>query len=219
MPDDVKHRQKQIPWYRDEAQRSLIALTLSLLSLIASMAFSAYVFISNQEDKRVTRSAAEVGRIYNPVFVASLSEVLRVYDVYLDQRHPAWTTDLDRMEAFWRSADLDEEMLVVTSRLHAIQNCIESDLCSTEEAYSQFPATIYQVIFYMRDVLFLDGKHSKGIIRDGWWLNPDVQLMLAGYCAWWESNHGEMDLWSEGDEMHRSSDDDLPDPCFKAPST
>ena len=211
MPEEKTRR----PWYRDEVDRSLIALGLSLLSIMASIAFSFYAFLGTEQDKRLERSAEEVGRIYHPAFVVSLTSVLEVYTGFLAEPRNADETQLERVKAFWLSAEMDEEMLIVASRLHAIHNCVRSEFCSTEEAYSQFPAVVYQVLFFMRDVLFLDPALAKGQARDGWWLHPDVKEMLASYGAWWEERHGPMPLWSEGDELKRSSDGQLPNPCFR----
>ncbi|MEM1275277.1 MAG: hypothetical protein AAGH74_02025 [Pseudomonadota bacterium] len=214
MAEDSPGRKR---WYRDEVDRSLLALGLSLLSMLVSIGFSFYAFLGTEQDKRLDRSAEEVGRIYHPAFMVSLTTVLEVYTGFLDQPHDKFDTNRDRMKAFWLSAEMDEEMLIVASRMHAIQNCIRSEYCSTEEAYSQFPIIVYQVLFFMRDVLFLDPDEAKGQVRDGWWLHPDVKDMLARYCAWWEARNGPMPLWSEGNELKRTEGDTLPDPCFPLP--
>lgn len=116
---------------------------------------STAAYFMNKADERARRSIAEVDRVYDKEFVASLAKIVGYAYTFIETKGNNKLDPKIRFERFWDGADADAEMLVVTSRLEALGQCLEAGECDRQEVFSRFPQSAYQAVFFLRDFVFI----------------------------------------------------------------
>jgi hypothetical protein len=208
-----------LKWLKGNDPIASLSFALALISFVISSVSGLVVWSWNESNKKIERSIAEVNAFYEQSFAISLGKVVKSAYNFYDDPTLSRLKGVERFEKFWYEADADPEMLVITSRLGAITNCIRSGACDREAVFSRFPDTIYQALFYLREFIFLDDEldeRAEKIGLNGWWFGRAHYSFLADYCAWAikPDNLGGMGLWDAPRERKHSPKGELPHPCF-----